>query len=179
MCLFLLCRYQNETQRFLEREVDANWRTLRPLVDTNKKGAMAFVGDNSNLVISGAMCVVSAVVLTVGLWASSKTMGHYFTVKKVLVSCSLAGVCSSVVLVSLSIFYGAKGIGGAWAPGTTAVSGVAILLLSLLGMYVNVHLYSLRSLSLALPHFRFVTLFIQKETKRRDQMMGKRHDRNQ
>ena len=145
---FLLCRYQNETQRFLEREVDANWRTLRPLVDTNKKGAMAFVGDNSNLVISGAMCVVSAVVLTVGLWASSKTMGHYFTVKKVLVSCSLAGVCSSVVLVSLSIFYGAKGIGGAWAPGTTAVSGVAILLLSLLGMYV--HLYSLRSLSLSL-----------------------------
>ncbi len=137
-------RYQNETQRFLERQVESHWQTIRPLVGGGSGGgggkkaaAMAFVDDHSNLVISGALCVVSAVGMTVGLWASSKAMGHYFTVKKVLVSCSLAGACSAVVLVALSIFYGAKGIGGAWAPGATAIAGVAIMLLSLLGMYVQ------------------------------------------
>ena len=73
--------------------------------------------------------------MSISLWAASKTMGHYFTVKKVMVSSSIAGAFSGVVLLVLSIFYGAKDIGGAWAPGITAVSGVAILLLSALGIY--------------------------------------------
>lgn len=128
-------QYQTETQRLLEREVDLHWRHLRPLLPGTKKDILATIEDNSNLVLSGAFCVVSAVIMTVGLWSSSKVMGHYFTMAKVMHSCSVSGIFSGIVLVSLSVYYGAKGIGGQWAPGITAVSGVAIVCLSMLGIY--------------------------------------------
>ena len=152
-------QYQNETKRFLDYTVESNWQTLRPLVHTGKKNVYDYIEDNSNLILSGAFCIVSAIVMTIGLWASSKTMGHYFTVKKVLVSCSISGIFSGLVLVSLSIYYGAKNIGGQWAPGVTAVAGVAILLLSMLGIY-GVKAESLLALVLHLFLMCGLSLFV-------------------
>jgi hypothetical protein len=152
-------QYQNETKRFLDYAVESNWKTIQPLVDARKKHVLGYVDDNSNLIISGSFCIVSAVVMTIGLWAASKTMGHYFTVKKIMVSCSISGVFSGLVLMSLSIYYGAKSIGGAWAPAITAVSGVAILLLSLLGIY-GVKAESLLALVLHLVLVSMLSLFV-------------------
>ncbi|QDZ22200.1 hypothetical protein HOP50_07g47390 [Chloropicon primus] len=152
-------QYQNETQRFLEREVDSHWRSIRPLVPGTKKDVLAQIEDNSNLIISGAFCLVASVTMTLGLWASSRTMGHYFTLRKVMVSCSVSAIFSGLVLVSLSVYYGAKNIGGQWAPGVTAVSGVAIILLSSLGIY-GVRAQSLLAMGLHLFLMCILSLFV-------------------
>ena len=152
-------QYQNETKRFLDYAVESNWRTIQPLVEARKKHVLGYIDDNSNLIISGSFCIVSAIVMTIGLWAASKTMGHYFTVKKTMVSCSISGIFSGLVLLSLSIYYGAKNIGGQWAPSITAVSGVAILLLSLLGIY-GVKAESLLALVLHLMLMSMLSLFV-------------------
>mmetsp|Transcript_1231 Transcript_1231/g.2209 ORF Transcript_1231/g.2209 Transcript_1231/m.2209 type:complete len:473 (+) Transcript_1231:336-1754(+) len=156
----VLCfQYQNETKRYLERQVDSHWGTIGPLVHQRKKTILYYIEDNSNLIISGAFCIVSAFVMTAGLWAASRTMGHYFTVKKVMVSCSISGIFSGLVLVALSIYYGAKNIGGQWAPGVTAVSGIAIFFLSALGIY-GVRSESMLALVLHLFLMCMLSLFV-------------------
>jgi len=152
-------QYKNETRRLLARTIDDEWETLEPLLETEEGTVMGYIEDNSNLIIAGSFCIVSGVAMIIALWASSKTMGHYFTVRKVLVSCSIAGSFSGMILIGLSVFYGAKNVGGAWAPGVTAVAGAAILLLSWLALY-GVKAKSLLALVLHLFLMTLLSLFV-------------------